>query len=438
MSRNSLKPENLPEKLVWYYIIGTYIIYYLGAQFVLAPLLAYFLAFYLIRKWWNQTEETPLDERIIISPSIWVWIIAIVVIEVVLIIAQLNFQLGITQIISSSIGLSRRWALLALFPLAGCLNIRAKLIYRATCILGLQSLIIILIGTLASLVNIPNIEYISPLKVFGGGNEPYVVTLFHSIVGERSYLFALWSTYLGMLSNIYFWFACQEYDQKWRRIGVFSSVILIIASGSRAAILSIPLVFILVWFLTNLLRPKVHFGLAFSSFCLGILSPRLINLLEIVKNKFVNYRGSDSADSLKLRNTIYRVTIARWWSDARIWGHGLIADYGHGPPITYGIPLGTHHTWLGILYAYGLVGFISLVIAFSWSFIDLVIKAQTYELAKVGLSIIIIMLIFSFSEIIDVFAYIYWPGLVILGQALQGNFHLQTKENNNYPIELYN
>ena len=422
MTTNSLKPQNLPEKLVWYYIVGTYIIYYLGAQFVLAPLLAYFLAFYLIRKWWNQTEETPLNERIIISPSIWIWIVAILIIEVVLIIGQLNFQLGIVQMISSSIGWARRWALLALFPLVGCLNIRARLIYRASCILGLQSLIVIAIGTLASLLKIPDITYISPLKVFGGGIGAYEVELFHTIVGERLYLFALWSTYLGMLGNIYFWFACQEYDEKWRRIGIASSIILIFASGSRAAILSIPLVFAAIWFLTNLLRPKVHFGLGFGSFLLGILSPRLIDLVEIVKTKFVNYRGSDSAESLRIRNTIYRVTIARWWSDARIFGHGFIAVPGEGPPITYGIPLGTHHTWFGILYAYGLVGFISLVIAFLWSFIDLVIKAQTYELAKVGLSIFLIMFIFSFSEVIDFFAYIYWPGLVILGKALQGNF----------------
>src|SRR4028118_1634172 len=95
MSGISIKPQNLPEKLVWYYILSTYPVYFLGAHFVLTPLLASFLVVYLIFKWWNQTEETPLAEKITISPSVWVWLLTMLVIEFALIVGHLNFELGI-------------------------------------------------------------------------------------------------------------------------------------------------------------------------------------------------------------------------------------------------------------------------------------------------------------------------------------------------------
>jgi len=43
-----IKPQNLEEKVVWYYIIGTYGLYFLGAQFVVAPV-AWLLVLYLLR-----------------------------------------------------------------------------------------------------------------------------------------------------------------------------------------------------------------------------------------------------------------------------------------------------------------------------------------------------------------------------------------------------
>jgi len=41
-----IKPQNLEEKVVWYYIIGTYGLYFLGAQFVVAPVMAWLLVLY--------------------------------------------------------------------------------------------------------------------------------------------------------------------------------------------------------------------------------------------------------------------------------------------------------------------------------------------------------------------------------------------------------
>ncbi|NJL10702.1 MAG: hypothetical protein HC908_12445 [Calothrix sp. SM1_7_51] len=150
MSSISIKPQNLPEKLIWYYIIYTYPMYLLGAQYNCATLLATFLTCYLLWKWWNQTENTPTLERINISVTSWVWLLAVVVIEIALVIGHLNFNLDASQIIRSSLNWYRNWGIFALFVLVGHLNIRTKLIYRAACILSYQSLFIVIISSLAA------------------------------------------------------------------------------------------------------------------------------------------------------------------------------------------------------------------------------------------------------------------------------------------------
>lgn len=71
-----LKPQNLEEKLVWYSIIGTYGINFLGALYVWIPLLAWFLVGRLGIKLWQQTEDSPPQEKITIPLSIWVWVIS--------------------------------------------------------------------------------------------------------------------------------------------------------------------------------------------------------------------------------------------------------------------------------------------------------------------------------------------------------------------------
>jgi len=414
MSSIPIKPQNLPEALIWYYIIFTYPIYFLGAHFVLAPLLATFLTGYLIFQWWNQTEETPIEERIIISSSAWVWVIAVLVIEVALIVGHLNFNLEIKRIITSSILWYRTWGLMALFPLIGHLNIRAKLIYRAICILCLQCLIIIIIGCIAKLVGIPNIVYTSPLKLLGGIPKQFEVEVFNIFSKDRLKLFALWPTFLALLCNIYFFFALQDHDKKWRLIGLFSATFMIVATQSRTATLCLPFVFISVWMLTNIFRPWVQFLLGFVSLISGLFSLKLIDFMTNFKEQFDNFRAGSS----KVRNIIYRMSLRRWWNEAPIWG---LSIRDSGGEVVTNLPLGSHHTWIGALFSYGLVGCGALAFAFIWSFIDLLIKAQTSETAKVGLSVILILFICSLADNIEFFSYLYWPGLIILGIAFNEN-----------------
>jgi hypothetical protein len=137
MSKTAIKPQNLPETLVWYYIIGTYVIYYLGAQYLFAPLLGAFLMIYTFVRLWRQNEQTPLQERVAVPFVSWLWLVAMLVIEFSLIMGHLHFDLGVDQIVKSTMNRwIRTWFLFPMFLIAGSLHIRPQLIYRAVCIPG--------------------------------------------------------------------------------------------------------------------------------------------------------------------------------------------------------------------------------------------------------------------------------------------------------------
>ena len=412
-----MKPQNLPEKLVWYYIICTYLVYFLGAQFVLAPLLAYFLTIYLLWKWWKQTKETPTEKKIVIPLSVWVWIAAMLAIEVALIVGHLDFNYGLSRIIKSSLSYwLRTWALLALFPLAGSLNIRPQIIYRAACILCLQSLIIIPFIYFLS-PYFPSVLYVSPLKLFGGSGYAYMIT---DMLQNKSRLtlFAPFSPTLGLAVNIYFCLVSQESHKKWRVVGMVGAVAMIVLTSSRTAIICLPFVLVSVWFLTNFARPWVQAGTGIFCFLVGIFSPIVISSLETLKELFnSNQLRENASDSSRWRTIIARIGIERWQSEAPVWGHGF-QDAPTPVPVVR-VPIGSHDTWTHLLYTYGLVGCTAFVVAVGWSFLDLLIKAQTSKHAKAGLGIILVLSLFSFGVQIVVYSYTYWPGLLILGIAFK-------------------
>jgi hypothetical protein len=54
------------------------------------------------------------------------------------------------------------------------------------------------------------------------------------------------------------------------------------------------------------------------------------------------------------------------------------------------------------------------------SFISLAIKAQKNATAKIALSFLLTLFLFTFNDNQQNLAYLYWPGLIIMGIALKG------------------
>ena len=92
---------------------------------------------------------------------------------------------------------------------------------------------------------------------------------------------------------------------------------------------------------------------------------------------------------------------------------------GKGPDVVANMPIGSHHTWYGALYTHGIVGFIGILIPIVYTFIELLIKAQRSKLATTALTILLICILFSFGENLEGLAYLYWPGLVVVGMGLK-------------------
>lgn len=416
MIDSELRPQNLPEKLIWYYIIATYPIYYLGGQYLLAPLLGYFLVFYLIRQWWNQTPATPPEEQVTIPIAVWLWIVGMLLIEVALIVGHFDFDLGLAKTISSSVNRwLRSWSLLPVFMLVGSLKIRPQIIYRAVSILGVQSL---LMAIMAIILRMPDVNYISPLKIFGGGNF-YEVSVFGASLDDtnelRLHLFAPWAPALGMVGNIYFFLVQQEQDRLLKWLGIAGAIAMIVGSVSRLAMICLPLTLGLAWWLLNISRPVVQSLSGLGAFLGGFLAPTIINSLQLALDQFSKSRAGSS----RVRFILGRTALYRWQNEAFFWGHGTVEE--RGPKVTGFMQIGTHHTWFSILYNHGLIGCLGLAIPLAWSLVELIFKAQSSQLAQVALKLVLVLTIFSLGENLDSLTYIYWPGLVILGIAFQEN-----------------
>ena len=412
-----MKPQNFEESLVWYVIIGTYGIYVLGILFPIYSLLAWVLGGYLGLKMLSQSSNTAAKGKISIPWITWLWGICSLIILVATCVGIIDFKLGTNPLLRGILGWLTSTAIMPLFLLSGCLNIRPKLIYRAVCILCLQSLIAIPIAYAAYYINLPDILYTSPIeRLIQNGPIFHNVGFYTSDYGAdniRLFLFTPWCPALGLVSNVFFFMTLQESNKKWRYIGIVGAIAMNIVSFSRVALVSLPLVLMIIWGLKNFTRPGVQIIAGIVSFIAGIFSYQLANTATELVDSF----HSSRADSSRVRAALQRVAIDAW-QEAPIWGHGAQKP---GPPVLANMPIGSHHTWIGMLYTKGLVGFLALLIPVTCSFIDLLFKARESKISETALSILLVLLAFSFGEQIDVLAYIIWPGLIIMGMAFKQN-----------------
>ena len=122
------------------------------------------------------------------------------------------------------------------------------------------------------------------------------------------------------------------------------------------------------------------------------------------------------ADSSRVRNDLKSIAGHRWETEAPIWGHGVVEP---GPHAVEYMPIGSHHSWYGLLFVKGIVGLYSLLIPMVISFVVLLIKAQRYAVAEAGLAMVLILFLYTFGENLEILAYLYWPGLIVMGMGFQ-------------------
>jgi hypothetical protein len=390
----------------------------MGGLYVVGSVLGWLLLGCLVIKVLAARDLPDEHEPVVISPVLWLWVIGMAAMEVALIAGHLDFNLATTMIIKSSVGWAKGWASLALYPLAGCLNIRPRLLGRAICVLGLQTLILTPLLLLAPHLGLPQVLYVSPLRAVGGpGNEFFDVALFEvdgSTGDLRWRLFTPWGPALGMVGNVNLILSLLERDRRWKAAGIAGSVLMGLICRSRLAQLCLVLIPVVLALISRLRQPLTLILLGIGAYVAGLLSPLIQRGFEDFWQRFKAAR----AGSTRVRMALKRIAIERWRREAPIWGHGVVKP---GPHLVEAMPIGSHHTWAGLLYVKGMVGFVALALPMAATAVELLRRAlsRRHSLGATGLGLLAILFLYTFGENLEILVYLYWPGMIVIGMALQ-------------------
>jgi len=421
MSQITDPSRTLENDLVFWTWSGAWIAYALGGLYIAGPVIGTILAGLV---GWKHFAEPILPKEQHAAPvpmAIWIWIAAMVVMLVSLITGHFYEGLGIAKTIKSSIGWAKGWLLLALFPLAGaCLNIRLGTLVKANGYLAVQMLVITPILFAAGSIGLPDKLYVSPLKILGGAGAEYFTFFLYAPDPEdgsaRLQYIAPWAPAAGFVANIMLVLALEDQRKYWRIVGVLAAVIMVILCKSRMALLCMMMAWPMAFAISRLSRGWPAFLAAAGTLIAGLFAAPIIDTVTTALNKVNGMR----AGSNRVRGALNDMAFDRWWTEARMWGHGIVE---RGPHHVEYMPIGSHHTWLGLLFVKGAVGFLALLVAMIWTSLDLAITSQRSKAARGGLAIIFIMWFFSFSENLEMLAYLYWPGLILIGIGLRSTMN---------------
>jgi hypothetical protein len=410
------QPKTVAEWIITSSILLSYPIYFTGLMFPVNTMLPWLLLVNVGVKFWQQSDQTSHTDRRRLHLVVWLWIIAVVTILVALLIGLTDFNYDTREIVRSLWNWSREWALYPLcLTLGCCLNVRPQVIYRAVCQLCAQSLVMLAVCGVSAQLKLPGLLYNSPIeRITQNGKLFYEVRLYlldPDSGGLRFNLFAPWPPALGLLACIYFLMALQESHRGWKIVGMIGSIAMLVASVSRGALLFLPSAMLLTWIWTSWNRVYLQLGGGAATFVLGLLSYQVSQLLEIGVDRFVSARKSSS----QLRDILQRLALERW-AEAPIWGHGKQIA---GPALLKGMPLGSHHTWIGLLFSHGIVGCLAVLVAMGMTLLVVMIQARRDRLAKTALAILLVIIFTSFGENIEKLAYLVWPALVLIGMVFR-------------------
>ncbi|WP_238474137.1 O-antigen ligase family protein [Altericroceibacterium spongiae] len=415
-------PENLAERLIVGILGATWILWLVGGLYLAGPALGWILAVLALGQYYLAPGLPEKERPDPVPVPIVLWLLGMAAMLIILWIGHANYDLGTGKTIKSSIGWAKGWALLALFPFAGAvLNIRPELIYRAICRLGLQTLILLPIFLVAPYIGLPERLWVSPLKVLGGSGPEYFSTILYTIepgVGTpRWQFFAPWSPAAGMIAVIYVLLAAQEKSPGWRAIGIAAGLALALFSQSRLALVALFVIAPFCFGAGRIDRPSTWMLAAPVLLLVGFFGPALLEFAGQLMDDFSSAR----ADSSRVRAALGRIALDRWQNEAPWFGHGIVEN---GPHLVEYMPIGSHHSWYGLLFVKGLSGAIALAVPLVVSFVLLFWRARHSGLQRAGLAMIMIQLLYSFGENLEMLAYLTWPAMLVIGLALREGMRL--------------
>ena len=255
------------------------------------------------------------------------------------------------------------------------------------------------------------------LKIVGGpGPEFFAVQLYSLEPTDGSFrwrFFTPWSPAAGLIGNMFLIFAFADRRRFWKWLGICAALSMIVLSKSRLALAAAILIWPTVMMLKEVRRPSLWFlaagGLLVVTPFIQIIFDGLDTILNSVK--------SMRADSTRVREVLGEIAIERWRNEAPIWGHGVVERGSH---LVEYMPIGSHHTWFGLLFVKGAVGALALLIPLFFSLVEFGIMTVIRSRAgQIAFGVTLLMAFYSVGENLEILAYLMWPGLIVMGIAMR-------------------
>lgn len=413
-----MTPENPAERWMYKTLVWTWPFYFLGALYVVGPVLAWIMgAMAALSLYLGPAMRDDLRATGPVPPLVWAWFLGMFVMLVALWLGHLDWGLGLKKTIKSSIGWAKGWALLALFPLVGAvLPIRRSVLIRGQCVVGAWTLALAPILLAAPYIGLPERIFTSPLKAVGGPGPEYFTVYFFTFDPAswtpRWQFYAPWSPFAALLGVIMVLFALEEKDNKWKAAGIGAGILMILASKSRMGLVGLVACTIGPRMLPLILRGWAWHMVAALTASLAVIGTAVVTFLGDAVSTFKNAR----ADSTRVRETLQRIAWERWQNEAVWFGHGTVHPGSHA--VEY-MPIGSHHTWYGLLFVKGLVGFLALLVPLLWHVGVVMVDAARHPRGRLPLGILMTFVLLSFGENLEIEAYMLWPCLVLLGIHLR-------------------
>ncbi|KLI64357.1 O-antigen ligase family protein [Aurantiacibacter marinus] len=413
------------ERLIAGTIGATWLLWLVGGLYIAGPSLGWVLAMIAGWKLFAAPALPAAQRPLQLGALIWSLLIGMAAMEVILLTGHATNGFGFGQTIKSSIGWAKGWALIALFPFAAAvLNVRAEVIYRAVCKLGRQTLVVLPIFVIAPYAGLPEMLWVSPLQIFGGSGPEYFATILYTIEPgagtPRWQFFAPWSPAAGMVAVIHALCAAEEKNIRWKLVGIAAALLMAILSQSRLALVALVLIWPVSFAISRLGKSWIWWLGAPAILALGLLAPILVEIADQLVSDFSSAR----ADSSRVRAALGRIAMERWQNEAPWFGHGIVES---GPHLVEYMPIGSHHSWYGLLFVKGVTGLLALAIPLLIAALVMAKLAISHPLGRIGLSMVLVLVFYSFGENLEILAYLYWPGLALLGvaarQSVAANLH---------------
>lgn len=414
--------RNLPEKICFWTYVLTWPLYLIGALYLTGPILAWLmLGLMAVSAYLGPVIREDLRLVRPIHPLVWGWVAGMFVMLVALWVGHANWGLGLALTIKSSIGWAKGWALIPIFILIGAVfNIHRSILIRGQSIVGLITLLLLPLLLVAPMIGLPSRLFVSPLQATGGPGPEYFSVYFYTIDPEngsaRWQFFAPWSPFAGMIGVTMVLFAVEDRKKFWLVCGVLAGLAMIYFSRSRMSLVALAACLILprILLLTKDWRAWIAAAAAASS--LAIFGNTILGSIKSAVEGFKNARASSS----RVRDTIQSIGYHRWQTEAFWFGHGTIE---RGPHIVEYMPIGSHHTWYGLLFVKGIVGFVALLVPMVWHALVVLIDAARSPRGRLPCALLLNLVILSLGENIEVEVYLLWPAFVLLGIHLREITH---------------